>query len=412
MKKKILLFALTAGLFSNVEAQNALNFDGVNDYVQTNVLPMSGNAARTVEAWIKTTKDSQPGGMGQSVITDWGSFSPNGYRFTFNLLWSNAIRLEVGGNGLSGTIAVNDGNWHHVAVVWNPAGASTSTSVSLYVDGVLDTAGNLTISTNTGTSTNLRIGQRIDGTGHFQGAIDEVRVWNFAKTQAEITTDMNTEFCSPQTGLVAYFKFNEGIAEGSNTGLTTISDYSGSNYTGTLNGFALSGTTSNFVDGESLTLTTIDNTVSNNAGILTATQVGASYQWVDCDNGNAEIAGANAQTYTPSAVGNYAVNINLNGCMTVSNCIQVTTLSSNSFYFDNKISLYPNPVGSAFNLTLGEVYEEVAVKVINSLGQVITTNSYSNTNQVSQAVDLASGVYFVEITTGTGEKAVKRFLKL
>ncbi|MFD2892898.1 LamG-like jellyroll fold domain-containing protein [Flavobacterium chuncheonense] len=414
MKKKLLVFAFSAGLFTASYAQKALHFDGVNDYVQTDVLPMTGNTARTVEAWIKTTKNSLPtgqGGLGQSVITDWGSISPNGYRFTFNLLFNNAIRLEVAGNGISGNIAVNDGNWHHVAVVWDPAAVSTSTSVSLYVDGILDVTGNLTVNVNTGATTNLRIGQRIDGTGPFQGSIDEVRVWNFAKTQTQIANDMNTEFCSSQSGLVTYFKFNEGVVEGVNTGLTTINDNSGGNYTGTLNNFALTGTTSNFVAGGNLTLTTVDNTVTNNGGVLTATQTGATYQWVDCDNGNALISGENAQTFSPSVNGNYAVNINLNGCETISNCIQVTSLSSNSFDFNNKITIYPNPLSSILNLNLDETFEEVSVKVINSLGQVVAAQSYSNTNQVSQTVDFSSGVYFVEITTNTGEKAVKRIIK-
>ena len=406
MKKKLLVFALSAGFFTIANAQNALHFDRVDDYIQTNVLPMSGTAARTVEAWIKTTSVADPNqGGSQMAIVDWGSSSTGG-RFTFNVLWGNTLRIEVAGGGVNATTPVNDGNWHHVAVVYNP---SASTKLSIYLDGVLDGSGNATV--NTGTTTQLRIGRRVDGASPFGGSIDEVRVWNFAKTQSQIAADMNTEFCSSQTGLVAYFKLNEGIAEGANNGLTTVNDYSGGNYTGTLFNFALTGTSSNFVDGESLTLTSIDNTVTNNNGVLSATQSGATYQWIDCDNGNAIISGENAQTFSPSTNGNYAVNINLNGCMTVSNCVQVTTLSSNSFDFNNKISLYPNPVGSIFNLNLGDSYEEVTVKVVNSLGQVIAVNTYSNINQVSQDVDFGSGVYFVEITTNTGEKAVKRIIK-
>src|SRR5690606_10816964 len=126
---------------SDLQAQQTgLNFDGGGDYIQTNYSGVTGSGARTVEAWIRTTKDSNPGAGGQSVIVDWGSLT-NGMRFTFNILWNNALRIEIAGGGLNGVTPVNDGEWHHVAVVYNPA---ATTKFSLYVDGVLDASGNVT----------------------------------------------------------------------------------------------------------------------------------------------------------------------------------------------------------------------------------------------------------------------------
>ena len=148
----------TTCIFPSLHSQNALGLDGVNDYVQTTYQGVLGTAPRTVEAWINTTANANPSNGGvQQIITDWGTFVTGG-RFTFNVLWSNAIRLEVGGNGVSGTIPVNDGNWHHVAAVWDPTATNT---VSLYVDGALDTANNLTVPLNTVGGTGLRIGQRV-----------------------------------------------------------------------------------------------------------------------------------------------------------------------------------------------------------------------------------------------------------
>jgi len=246
-------FAMSALLLvgMNTYAQNALDFDGVNDYVETNYSGISGSSARTVEAWIKTTANALPvasGGTGQKVIVDWGTFT-NGARFTFNLLWANSIRIEVGGNGLSGTTPVNDGNWHHVACVYDP---SAPVNYSLYIDGALETSGNLTVATNTGTLNDVRIGSRIDGINHFDGEIDEVRIWNTVRTPAEISGNMNNEFCAPQPGLVSYFKLNEGIAQGVNSGLNTAVDAVNSTQNGTLNGFALTGASSNWVNGYSL----------------------------------------------------------------------------------------------------------------------------------------------------------------
>jgi len=253
MKKIKIAIASIALFLSAMEssAQNtALNFDGTNDYVQTTYSGISGNAARSIEAWIKTTGNFVPGASGgqQGVIADYGTAGSNGTRFTFCVLWANAIRIEVQGNGLSGTIPVNDGNWHHVAVVYNP---TASNKYSLYVDSVLDVSGNLTVATNTGTTTNLRIGQRIDNINNFPGEIDEVRFYNYARTASEIATERNSEYCSTPTGLIAYYKFNEGTAGGTNTGTTTAIDYAGIN-NGTLTGFSLLGSASNYVSGNTL----------------------------------------------------------------------------------------------------------------------------------------------------------------
>lgn len=243
--------AIVVALFALVfttSAQNALDLDGVNDHVQTTFAGITGTSPRTVEAWINTTANANPSASGvQQIITDWGIFA-TGQRFTFNVLWSNAIRVEVSGSGLSGTIPVNDGLWHHVAVVYDPTQAN---QLRLYVDGVLDVAGNITTTINT-MSGNMRIGQRVDGARHFDGKIDEVRVWNTAKSLADLQASANAELCGAQPGLVAYYQFNEGVASGSNAGITSLPDLSGNGNNGTLLNFALSGAASNWTTGASI----------------------------------------------------------------------------------------------------------------------------------------------------------------
>lgn len=242
------VFTAMSSLVNTTSAQNALDLDGVNDFVQTTFSGITGTSPRTIEAWINTTANCNPSAGGvQQIITDWGVFA-TGQRFTFNVLWANAIRVEVSGSGLSGTIPVNDGLWHHVAVVYDPTQAS---QFRLYVDGVLDVAGNLTTTVNT-MSGNMRIAQRVDGARHFDGKIDEVRVWNTAKSLADLQASANAELCGAQTGLVAYYQFNEGMAGGTNTGINSLPDLSGNNNNGTLINFALSGASSNWVAGASI----------------------------------------------------------------------------------------------------------------------------------------------------------------
>lgn len=222
-------------------SQNALNFDGVDDYVISPYNGITGNSSRTIEAWINPVLKST-----QAVIVDMG-LSSTGQRFTLNLI-NGKLRIEVGGSGLIGTTVIPDGKWHHVAVTYDN---SVSTGkFNLYIDGVQEGSPfDLPTAVNTG-SGDLRIGGRVDDVNFFQGAIDEVRVWNKAKSLAQIVADTGAEFCTSQFGLVAYHRFNQATAGGTNTNDTISLDDSGLGLNGRLYGFTLSGSTSNWVNGK------------------------------------------------------------------------------------------------------------------------------------------------------------------
>ncbi len=252
----LVLFGLGTNCFVYGQTPS-LNFDGTNDYIQTSYTGISGTSARSIEAWIKTTATAI---SAQKVIVDWGTFVTGG-RFTFNILWSNAIRIEVGGSGLSGTVSVNDGFWHHVAVVYDPL---ASNMYSLYVDGVLDVTGNISTTINTVSGVDMRIGQRIDGVNSFDGDIDEVRVFDYARTATDILAEMNSEYCILPVGLVAYYRLNEGIPLGNNTALTSAIEDVNAN-SGTLNNFSLSGTSSNWINGPSISIGPTSSTINANS---------------------------------------------------------------------------------------------------------------------------------------------------
>lgn len=112
----------------------------------------------------------------------------------------------------------------------------------------MDVSGNLTVGTNTGTSSNFRIGQRIDNVNNFNGNIDEVRFYNYARTAAQIANERKSEYCTIPAGLTAYYKFNEGNAGLSNIGITSLLETVNGN-NGIPTGFSLIGSTSNFVAG-------------------------------------------------------------------------------------------------------------------------------------------------------------------
>lgn len=395
MKNLYLLVFLLFSLISS--AQNALHFDGTNDYVSTSAGNITGTSARTVEAWVRTTANCVPGatsGGTQQVIADMGSFTTGG-RYTLNLLWGNSIRIEVGGSGLSANTAINDSLWHHVAAVYNPLSNKKHT---LYIDGIAVISGNITTTVNTANGA-LRIGQRIDAARHFDGEIDELRVWNVARTDNEIYDNYALELCGAPSGLVAYYSFNEGTPGSNNSTVTSLPDLQGTN-TGTLNNFGLVGSSSNwtlaqnmssayrdtltstvcsglyapdgitywdstgsydwtFVDTSGcdsiitydLTITSVDTTTgytTSSPPTLFANATNATFQWVNCADSSA-LTGENSSSFVPSINGHYAVIITQNGCSSWSRCFTVQGIGIEE---EDLLPLYPNPTSGIVNLPL------------------------------------------------------------
>lgn len=428
--------ALFAAMTLFGTAQNGLHFDGVDDHIQTTYTGISGSAARTVEAWIKTSATAI---SNQQVITDWGSMS-TGTRFTMNLLWGNSIRLEAGGNGLSGTTPVNDGNWHHVAAVYDPLATN---SISLYIDGVLEVAGNLTVTINTASSVALKIGERLDGVNNFEGIIDEVRIWDIARSATEIANNFNEKFCSLPQNLVAYYSLNHGIANGANAGVTmAIDGVSGNN--GTLTNFALSGSTSNWVTGPvlvgssttstisatecneyispsgkvwtssntyidtisnvagcdsvitvMLTINNVDNTVSQSGVVLTANETNSTYQWLDCTAGYSSILNETNQNFTATLNGSYAVEItHTNGCIDTSDCQIINDVGLDELH-PSRISLYPNPTDGDFTINFDQGNENYLIRVTDIQGKTISEIKTYNEKGITINLDIPQGVYFI-----------------
>jgi uncharacterized protein YxeA len=60
MKKIITLVFILLGITSWSSAQNGLNFDGTNDFVQTTYTGVLGTANRTFEAWVFVNSNGLP----------------------------------------------------------------------------------------------------------------------------------------------------------------------------------------------------------------------------------------------------------------------------------------------------------------------------------------------------------------
>ena len=152
-----------------------------------------------------------------------------------------------------------------------------------------------------------------------------------------------------------------------------------------------------------LDLTIIDTTVGQAGATLTANAVGVTYQWVDCDNGNVAIAGATAQSFTPTANGNYAVQISDNGCLVQSACFNVTGLSIRGLADASLMHLYPNPTENMLTIDFGSVVQDIRLRVMTVDGRTMQEHVDVNGQIFELSLDsYPQGLYFVEVTTKEG----------
>ncbi len=227
----------------NASTNNSLNFDGA-DYIEVGgTSNLNFTAAMTVEAWIKVDAfDKAWQTIASKGDNSWRlSRAQSGNALEFAITKPGNINFLVTGNK-----SVNDGKWHHVAAVYG------STFISLYVDGALDAQTTGSASTIQQSTYKTAIGYNTQVVDRkWKGNIDEVRIWSTARTVDQIRANLHKNLAGNEDSLKAYFKFDQGTAGGTNTGVTTLTNNatSGSSLNGVMTGFGLTGTASNWVGG-------------------------------------------------------------------------------------------------------------------------------------------------------------------
>jgi hypothetical protein len=209
----------------NLKFQNAyVNVGTESDFVFGNQF--------TIEAWIKTTNFS--GELQGVLVKDkyFGLFTKLGKLYFYN--WITNTETDSG-------ITINDGEWHHVAVVYN------FNNIELYVDGSrtlfnglpflnnpIDSSKSSYSSFKIGIASHVIVKDENDVilsnsfNGFFNGYIKNVRVWNNYRNEFEINQNMNTTI-NPETNpnLITYLPINDGLT-------TTINNTVNSSLNGTL----------------------------------------------------------------------------------------------------------------------------------------------------------------------------------
>ncbi|NCS18130.1 MAG: LamG domain-containing protein, partial [Microcystis aeruginosa G13-12] len=209
------------------QPSNALYFDGINDSVKVSHSSSLDLVNKwTLEAWIfrNTTGRIDPIIEKYNWQAGFGGFN---LRVTdTNKLIANVIN-GVNANAVESNITINSQQWYHVSATFD----GSQKTLKLYVNGVLVGVNTDVTITPISSNVSLKIGERGDDLQprywYFNGQIDDVRVWNVARTQAEIQANLNQKLTGNEQGLVGYWNFEETTGN-------TVNDLTANKNNGTL----------------------------------------------------------------------------------------------------------------------------------------------------------------------------------
>lgn len=225
------------GVYDNVEVDGArgvgvgqaLLFNGTSDYVDvSDSVPLRLTTALTLSAQLNLTANT---GATQGIIR---KDTETGTRYMWGLQVGISGKLEAVFTNTTNYIARSLANpplgrWMHVAMT------ISGTTLSIYLDGIFQASATIA-GTQSAPTGRMTIGANppnvVTGVNHLEwlgGRIDDVRVWNYARTQSQIQSDMNTPLTGSESGLVGYWKFD------SLTGTTATDSTSNAN-NGTVSG--------------------------------------------------------------------------------------------------------------------------------------------------------------------------------
>jgi len=371
--------------------ESSLLFDGTSAYIDVatnnNLDPTTGI---TVEAWIKATSWGINSWTNTIVGKDGWFVGEEGYvlragangTLSFNLA-GDSLGIPVSWKEvLSSAGAMTTNTWYHVA------GTFDGTALKLYINGNLVGTTLFTGLIFPANDYFLNIGRMGDEdqaqTRYWAGYIDEVRIWDHARTGAELSANMNQQLdTSTVTGLIAYYRFNE------NTGFVA-NDMGSGNNEGSLIGTSWS---ADVPFGAVPAVPTI-----NYNGTYLYSNAPSGNQWyLD----GLPISGGTSQAILPTVNGNYTVTVtNLNGCSATSDPYPMTTLGLNNPVKADGLNIWPNPAHDKLNIRLSSHAGKSEWNLFNAMGQKVMGNAcqFDADNLMSISLEsLPPGIYEIKI---------------
>jgi len=319
-------FNMEDGATPIVESK-ALQLDGFDDQVeiQDTTLGNFGTGDFTIEMWAKTT-DANCAIIGKRAVCNcdnfWNFFIDGG-RLRAEFSASNTCSNYLNVTGQNNTLA--DGKWHHIAFI------RQGTILFFYVDGVLD----LTVLADQSfvNPAKISLGNIVCQGQNFRGSLDEIRIWNIARSGNELNEKMNCSLTGNEPGLLAYYPISSQNCGGCADAVNNFVDKTANAYHGILqNGAYTSLSTAPVTDCQNCTYgpVLIQANPSNQFVSIGGTADFAvqafgnnlSYQWYQSADGGAtftEIPGATTPEYSLSVA-----NSGLNGwqfqCIVSNSC--------------------------------------------------------------------------------------------
>lgn len=226
---KSVIFSHATNYATNVTG----TFDGVNDFIKTDITPALGLTNNyTFEAWINQKKPSTFARIldkSKVLVYIHNNNSLSLYKEN-SLVFSitTATGSYVMNTGLN---SIQQNKWHHVAYTVDAANVYT-----IYIDGVAVpfTATGTAGAAVDNTAAPAYIGNNAGLARGLNGNIDEVRIWSGVRDQATIANNAMTKYVGNEAGLLAYYSFAEGdkqfvydTSSNDNTALVANADTNG-----------------------------------------------------------------------------------------------------------------------------------------------------------------------------------------
>lgn len=221
---------------------SSLSFDQTSNNFVNNIGGLSSysfmqnTGVFTIEAWIQLADASAV--RANSIIGNTPASAHKGFLFMYdnragrnNQFYFHLVNGNTGApviTSLSSVDIITDTDWHHVAVVGD------GTNITFYVDGIASSGSGTMGTFSTGGATQvMRIGSDYQAVDAFDGVIDEVRIWNDVRTQAEIRDNMCQELMGNEANLQGYWQMNEN-ADNTCSGGEDVCDLTTNNNHGVL----------------------------------------------------------------------------------------------------------------------------------------------------------------------------------
>lgn len=333
--------------------------------------------------------------------------------------WTNGATYNVSGtyNQLLTTINGCD-SIATLELTINQSSSSTETVVACdsytwTADGqVYNTSGTYitTLTNATGCDSVITLNLTINTSSITTEAITSCESYTWAETGATYTvSDLYQAVYTGANGCDSIIQLDLTINNGTNT-TETIAECE--SYTWPVNGqtYTTSGTyTVSFIGTNGcdsirnldLTITGFPVATATDNGDATITaSSGASYQWIDCSNGQA-ISGATSQTFAPTANGSYAVVVtNASSCSDTSACVTIDNVSLNETSFSNVV-IVPNPAKDQFMISMDGL-ATANVFLYDAQGKLVKTITEITSGQTISLDGVERGIYLVKLQSEKG----------